>query len=181
MNWEVVGAIAQVLGSVAVFITLVYLSIQTRHARDATQRSISQARAEAIRQAYAWASEPRMVGIAVKANSALGRGPSPFMAMLMNEAGLTAEEAGTQYYFELSGWNSRLQAIAAKDAMNSIERHWLDSNLMVVYGGDRGITRMFYEMMKPNAHPDVVRYIEEVLARQTTQRAPIDSHHLGTT
>ena len=32
MNWDEVGAIGQVLGSVAVFITLVYLSIQTRHA-----------------------------------------------------------------------------------------------------------------------------------------------------
>jgi hypothetical protein len=89
MNWDAVGAISQVLGSIAVFITLVYLAIQTRHARDAKQRTISQARAEAIRHAYAWVSEPRMIEIAVKANKALGRGPSPIMAMLMNEAGLT--------------------------------------------------------------------------------------------
>ena len=33
MNWDEVGAIGQMLGSLAVFITLVYLSVQTRHAR----------------------------------------------------------------------------------------------------------------------------------------------------
>jgi hypothetical protein len=31
-----------------------------------------------------------------------------------------------------------------------------------------GTARMFYEWMKSNAHPDVVRHIEEVLARRAT-------------
>jgi len=42
MNWEEVGAIGQVLGSIAVFITLGYLAVQLRHARAEMQRSPSQ-------------------------------------------------------------------------------------------------------------------------------------------
>ena len=72
MNWEAIAAIGQVLGSIAVFVTLVYLSIQTRHAKDATQRAISQARGEAYRHQLAWAAEPWMAAISVKAATALG-------------------------------------------------------------------------------------------------------------
>src|SRR5580765_3506821 len=48
MNWDAIGAIGQVLGSIAVLITLVYLSIQTRHARSESRRALSQGRAEAV-------------------------------------------------------------------------------------------------------------------------------------
>lgn len=37
MNWEAAGAIGELLGAAATIIMLVYLSIQVRHARDATQ------------------------------------------------------------------------------------------------------------------------------------------------
>ena len=37
MNWEAIGATGEVFGALATLIMLVYLSIQVRHARDATQ------------------------------------------------------------------------------------------------------------------------------------------------
>ena len=49
MNWEEVGAIGQVLGSIAVFVTLGYLAVQVRHARGGLRRSIRQGRGEALR------------------------------------------------------------------------------------------------------------------------------------
>jgi hypothetical protein len=39
MNREAVGAIGQVLGSLAVFVTLAYLAIQTKHAKEEARRS----------------------------------------------------------------------------------------------------------------------------------------------
>ena len=87
MNWDAIAAVGQVLGSLAVFITLVYLLIQARHARDATQRAISQSRYEALRHSYEWASEPWMVATMVKASTALGLKPNPFQTRLMEEAG----------------------------------------------------------------------------------------------
>ena len=35
MNWEEVGAIGQVLGSIAVFVTLGYLAVQVKHVSSA--------------------------------------------------------------------------------------------------------------------------------------------------
>jgi hypothetical protein len=49
MNWDAIGAIGQVLGSVAVFITLGYLAVQVRHQRQENRRALSQGRAEAAR------------------------------------------------------------------------------------------------------------------------------------
>ena len=42
MNWDAIGALGEVLGSIAVFLTLGYLAIQVRHARDQVRHSISQ-------------------------------------------------------------------------------------------------------------------------------------------
>jgi hypothetical protein len=39
MNWDAIGAIGQMLGSLAVFVSLVYLGVQTRHSRIATQHA----------------------------------------------------------------------------------------------------------------------------------------------
>jgi hypothetical protein len=113
MNWDEVGAIGQVLGSIAVFITLVYLAIQTRHAKDATQAAVSQARGEAFRHHLAWATEPHMIANVVKANTALGAVPNGFVASIMEKYGLTREEGFSLFYFEMAGWSNRLQGIAA--------------------------------------------------------------------
>ena len=47
MNWDAIGAIAELLGALAVFLTLVYLSIQIRQSNRSTQ---SVAELEASRQ-----------------------------------------------------------------------------------------------------------------------------------
>ena len=35
MNWEAIGAIGEIVGAVAVVLTLAYLAIQVRHAKEA--------------------------------------------------------------------------------------------------------------------------------------------------
>src|SRR5262245_59667322 len=50
MNWEAVGALGQVLGSIAVFATLGYLAVQVRHAKQLVQRAATDNRAATVRQ-----------------------------------------------------------------------------------------------------------------------------------
>jgi len=73
MNWEEVGAIGQMLGSLAVFITLGYLAVQLRHARAEVRRSISQGRAAAVRELAIHRSDNVHLNLAsAKAYLALG-------------------------------------------------------------------------------------------------------------
>ena len=37
MNWEAIGVVAEVVGAVAVVFSLIYLAVQVRHAKDATE------------------------------------------------------------------------------------------------------------------------------------------------
>jgi len=42
MNWDAIGAVGELLGSLAVLVTLVYLSLQIRNARDELKHTIRQ-------------------------------------------------------------------------------------------------------------------------------------------
>ena len=45
MNWEAIGAIGEIIGAAAVFLTLIYLAIQVKESRRATMAQIYQDRA----------------------------------------------------------------------------------------------------------------------------------------
>jgi hypothetical protein len=96
MNCDAMGAVGQVLGSVAVFVTLVYRSILTQHARAETRRSIRAGRWAAVREMAMYRSGNERLGhIYSKAHQALdGQVLTPFIMQLMERAALTREEAG---------------------------------------------------------------------------------------
>ena len=93
MNWEAIGAAGEVLGAVAVFVTLVYLATQIRHAREESRRALSQARSEANRELIALGLEDKTLEANVKADMAFEPEPYGATKMLMSEAGLTRDEA----------------------------------------------------------------------------------------
>jgi len=49
-NWDAIGAIGEVVGAIAVFLTLVYLAFQVRYAKNATLDQNRLSRASAIRE-----------------------------------------------------------------------------------------------------------------------------------
>ena len=75
MNWDAIGAIGQVLGSIAVLVTLGYLAIQVGHARREVQRSVSQNRTENFLQLTMHQSQGHVLLAATKADAALGGNP----------------------------------------------------------------------------------------------------------
>ena len=67
MNWDAIGAIGQVLGSVAVFITLGYVAVQVRHAnRNSALAAVQANRAERRAWFLATRDSPYMAKISVK-------------------------------------------------------------------------------------------------------------------
>jgi hypothetical protein len=50
MNWDAIGAMGQVLGSIAVFVTLAYLAVQTRQNTQAVTTSIFEAAMEGFNE-----------------------------------------------------------------------------------------------------------------------------------
>ena len=50
MNWEAIGAVGEIVGASAVFVTLIYLSVQLRSSARATRANTAQALTESINE-----------------------------------------------------------------------------------------------------------------------------------
>ena len=165
MNWEEIGAIGQVLGSIAVFVTVAYLAVQVRHGRQDARRALSQGRGESARDLYTQQSDERINHLYVKVQAALGAPPNPFESALMNQTGLTREEATLMFWIQYEWWNHRLQIIPNVDELPPMERALFDTGVRATLAGP-GIFRLFHETMGSRTHPDAVRYIDNLLAQR---------------
>ena len=167
MNWEAIGAIGQMLGSVAVLVTLGYLAIQVRHARAEMRRSISQTRAEGGRELLMnFANSEQLCNLYTKVGAAIGRSPNPVIGALMARAGLTQSEA-MQLLLDHEAWfQYQAQVIQYINELSAGERFGFDGSIRGRYGHDAGlIGPLWYEDRKAALNPDAVRYIDNLLAQ----------------
>jgi hypothetical protein len=90
-----IAAIGQMLGSIAVFVTLGYLSVQVRHARSAMRRSIARDRLDRFIQiGMPLVTDERLAALHMKINEALvGEARPPFVTTAMQQFELTKEQA----------------------------------------------------------------------------------------
>ena len=83
MNWDAIGAIGEIIGALAVLITLIYLAVQVRQAKHQLELNSAQARAIHVRdQMMPIATDPSLASIMIKA------GHPPY-----GDFGLNSEEA----------------------------------------------------------------------------------------
>jgi len=164
MNWDAIAAIGQMLGSVAVFVTLGYLAVQVKHGRQDSRRALGQSRGETMRDLCANQGDERMTRLTLKADAALGAQPMGFVLALMEQAGLTQEEAFEVFWMQLAWWQYRTHMIPNVTDLHSIDRGSFDGAIRRTYGR-LGVARLFYEFMKPGTHPDAVRYVDSLLAQ----------------
>jgi hypothetical protein len=164
MNWDAIAAVGQVLGSIAVFITLGYLAVQVGHARAESRRALSQARAEALRDLQIWSCDERINAVVTKAQAAFGAELGPMQAALVQE-GFTREEATLLNLHQVAQWSYRVSIIPSVDELPDMERRQFEWMISGNYGSP-GVARVFYETwIRPNAHPDAVRYVDNLLAQ----------------
>jgi hypothetical protein len=162
MNWDAIGAVGELLGSIAVFVTLGYLAIQVRHARAEASRALSQGRMEANRALLALDLDEQNLDARLKAEAAFGVSPPPIVTTLMERAKLTQEEAWRVFLVEVARWNYRTHVIAHWDELPPIEQAIFDSAVRIRMDSD--LSRLMYEShFGAAAHPDVVRCLERTL------------------
>ena len=170
MSWDAVGAIGQVLGSVAVFITIGYLAVQVRHAREEARRSAVRARADALRELSTARMDTRVIDARAKAMDASGQQPiGGFVSELMTK-GLTREEAYILVQDELAAWNSRWPTVEFANDLQAAERFELDRGLRFAYGS--GVSALWYRNARHVLNTNAVRYIDGLLAQSSSPPTP---------
>ena len=100
MNWEAAGVIAEVVGAIAVVLTLVYLAVQVRYARNETVDQNRLTRSTAVREVIL----ATIVDDDFRSGQMRHWGLEEYYETLAKELGITSVEAsrnewGDQYYF----------------------------------------------------------------------------------
>ena len=165
MEWTVqdLGALGEFIGAIAVVATLAYLAVQVRRTRAEMRRALSQGRLDSNRELVALELDELNLAAVLKANVALDWEAGPMLEQLMEKCGLNLEEAYRVWRAETAWWNYRVYGIAHSDEFDVRERQGFDRATRHRYSS--GVSRWIYEsVLKPNAHPDVVRYIDAVLS-----------------
>jgi hypothetical protein len=160
MNWEAIGAIGEILGALAVVITLVYLASQVRHAKDASADANRLERSKGVRDmimACALNSDLRKT---------MGKGlkVQDYYAEIAPKLGLSLEEAeqfdwGIAYYFWLH-WGQYASTTTESDM------HELESIVAAFY--THPSVRLCWEKTpwgKPLLEDRFVNFVDGILAR----------------
>ena len=164
MNWEAIAAIGQMLGSIAVFVTLGYLAVQIGHARGEVRRSINQSRSETVRQFYmTYATDERLDNVRQKSHILLGGQPTGFARELMERTGMTAEEATAVFWDQMAWWTYRTQTIPYLDELPHGERKSFEFG--VKHYRTLPTATLWYERNRSYLNPDAVRYVDNLLAQ----------------
>ena len=165
MNWEAIGAIGQMLGSITVLVTLIYLAGQLRESRRETRRLINQRRSDALIEFFMTeATDERLPALLAKARAGLGP-PTRFVTALMDRAGLSLEDALRLSYRESAWCTYRAQVIVNVDELTPGQRAEFDSGIRGYYL-TFPLSALWYQHARvTGVDPDAVRYIDAVLAR----------------
>lgn len=75
MNWDALAAVGEMLGSVAVLVTLGYLTLVVRHARLEARRALGQGRLEGNHRLLELEMQEANFGLRAKAIAAFGMEP----------------------------------------------------------------------------------------------------------
>jgi hypothetical protein len=134
INWDEVGAIGQMLGSLAVFITSIYLAIQSRHTQREVQRSASRYRWEGARELYLGrVNNERLTSLNVRAQTGLERTRNVFTDALTERLGMTYEEGMSLSWEQMAWWQYRVGVITYVDELPQGERKAFDASTRAVY------------------------------------------------
>jgi len=169
MNWEAIGAAGELLGSVAVLVTLVYLAVQVGHAKEQMARGARGARYEALRQLYTLSSSQELMSAHLSMNGRLGVEPTAWTRFVL-ECGGTREEAHLLNMQEWFRWSLVEQTLTSASELRPAERIQAETSYRALYGGKGVSANWFRIVARPALNADVVRYIDDLL--EQPDRAP---------
>ena len=164
MNWDALGALGEVMGAIAVFITLIYLATQIKHARAETHRAVSQARNESNRELIALGLQDKILEAHIKAEMAFAPDSSEPLEMLMAKAALSREEAIRVLMVFVAYWNYVVQIVSVIDVLSVAERQHFDQFVRNRFRRPGTYGELYQVWIRLNAEgSSVVAYVDGIL------------------
>ena len=159
------GALGEFVAAVAVLITLIYLTIQVRHAREESARGVSQSRAElAVGTHMRRAASDGLSAAYARAAEAIGETPSAFVGELM-QRGVSREDAMRLEPALMAGWRRHATIFRLEGAGHN------DGMYRNTYAS--GLNRLFWDHFGRNVRGDELApftaHVNQLLAEADAQ------------
>ena len=166
MNWDAVGAIGEVIGAVAVVVSLLYLAGQVKHMRETSVRNTRHMRNTGIREIFtSISSSPTLSDAWMKVEASLGDNPILYATAesLAEKTGTTVKEANqvichtmALYHQYRTAYYSDLTA-AEKAGLEANMQHFFRSDIaqfmirsLPLFESDEFAQRMIGNAAPPN-------------------------------
>ena len=163
------GSLGELLGSIAVLCTLVYLAIQVKHAKDATRATLLQYRADASRELWMFeVTNPEVPKTIRSVNERMNHGDQTIKRVLQEKTGMTAEETDLVFPFLCMHFFHRQTLFCS--GLTELELDVLDKQLRGMYSG--GIFRVWFDAVFERGgggyDKNFVYYVHNVLIEDGT-------------
>jgi hypothetical protein len=157
LNWEAIGAFAELLSSIGVLITLVYLATQMRYARKELTRSVRQNRSDTLRDLYlSRLNNPPLMKIYSQFWGAAA------IDHLTEKLDLSEEEGHLVLQDQLAWWQYTDQVVLDCDDLTEGEKYQFHRGLVSRYKNNL-VGAAWYQISKDFLNPATVRYVDKVL------------------
>ncbi|MCB1690070.1 MAG: hypothetical protein KDI33_16360 [Halioglobus sp.] len=160
MNWDAVGAVAEVVGSISVISTLFYLALQVRHARDQIRTSVRENRNATLRALQlAVVQTPELSRLMGKALSCW----TPAIeseAQFYEAAEFTAEDQIIWVSYMRAYWSYAREAIGSIPDLTPAQRQEVDREIAAIYSIGPG--KLYFESMSLIDSP-ALQYVRELI------------------
>ena len=168
MNWEAIGAVGETLGSIAVLITLIYLSNQIRHARSEFRLSVAQDRYDTYRGlTLETVHNSDLARIVNTLDEAWNPKLTNFEA-LEEAANLNSVDKRRFHDYKRAWFMYRVQTIEQIEHLSADQREAFDNMTGLIYS--TGVTGLWFERHKQNVSTggDVTTlYIDRLIAKRS--------------
>ena len=159
MNWDAVGAIAELLGAVAIVVTLIYLAVQIKYARLSSIDTNRENRVVGIRELNGLLianSEARAAW-----NKSMGAAQKQLINDIAESLGLDFDEASI---IVLQGWNWMFTHWAQYRSIKAPEDEYELKNIIAVWYGDMPMrTLISHPVFRDTFDSEFVAFVDEVI------------------
>jgi hypothetical protein len=160
MNWDAIGAIAEMLGATAILVTLVYLAVQIKYAHLTSTDTNRSNRVVGIRELNS------NLVIDRDARAAWNKAMGPVQRKLINEAAETLElNFDEASIVVLQGWNWMFTHWTQFRSVKTPEDEEELKNIVTVWYGENPMRALIDNPIFRNSFdPEFVTFVDEVIA-----------------
>jgi hypothetical protein len=161
MNWEAVGAVAEIMGSLTVISTLFYLALQVKHARDQISTSVRESRNAMLRELhFAAIQNPQLARVIGKATVAWNlRIESE--KQFYEAAEFSIEDQVIWVAYMRAYWSYVRIAVGSIPDLTPSQREEVDREITAIYS--KGPGKLYFDSMSA-IDSSALKYVRELMA-----------------